>query len=209
MTLERWLEIATHGLAPAPAELRQEYMAAFADAQDAGEWPHDVLAGWGDPHRVGRELRRIHLTDREARALHPGYAPTLAGLGQALREDGAFIGGVLAAGMVEDGQVHLERWSIICVLLLPPLLRWLIVSRLGERVLWRVAVSWLLHRATVLGAALLWIVWERGLPARPLQADLTGWEVLIGTLCLSYAAYHLYRLPTSLRAATKLKGETA
>lgn len=87
MTLDRWLEIATHGLAPADAtRVRREYTGAFHDAHDAGE--RDVVAGWGDPHRVNRDLRRVHLTTREARALHPGYAPTLAGLGQALREDG-------------------------------------------------------------------------------------------------------------------------
>jgi len=210
MTLDRWLEIATHGLAPAPAErVRQEYAAAFADAQEAGEWPYDVLAGWGDPHRVNRELRRVHLTTREARALHPGYAPTLAGVGRALQEDAGFAVAFVVFGFLSGGTVTADRWAMSAALLLSSCLRWLVVSRLSERVPWRAAASWFLHRGTVFGAALLWLVWESGVTRRAPLAELVGQDLVYGALLLAYAAYLLHRLLTSLHAAHKLQGEAA
>ncbi|MCP2014330.1 hypothetical protein L1280_001467 [Deinococcus sp. HSC-46F16] len=220
MTLERWLEFATRGLAPAAAErVRREYAAAFEDAQAAGEWPYEILAGWGDPHRVGRELRRVHLTEQEARALHPGYAPTWAGLRQALGEDLGFIVGpalIVTLQMVrgEAGSAP-AFWGWAGIVLLLTGLRWLVVSRLASRVRWRVVASWLLHPWTVLSGLLVGITVASlksgreplgGLRPGP-DATLLEYVFILGLALLPLS--HLLRLPTSLRAAAKQEGETA
>lgn len=222
MTLERWLEIATHGLAPAAASrVRREYADAFRDAYDAGE--RNVLAGWGDPHRVNRELRRVHLTTREARALHPGYAPTWAGLRQALGEDLGFVVGIWLYELVlNPGSTSgAERWVASGAIVLVAALRWLIVSRLSERVRGRAVAHWLLQPFTVALVLLAWTVaqavltglvlprtweatwrllpWGDGLAFGLLMTLLVGWVIV----------RHLLRLPHSLRAAAKLEGETA
>lgn len=66
--LDRWLDTATHGLAPEAARrVGSEYRAAYQDATDAGEV--DVLAAWGDPLVVNRQLRHLHLTTTDLRWL--------------------------------------------------------------------------------------------------------------------------------------------
>ncbi|QFP77489.1 hypothetical protein [Deinococcus sp. AJ005] len=66
--LQRWLDTATHTLAPSATQrIQDEYRSAFADAQAAGDT--NILAAWGDPRRVNRELRRVHLTVADMKVL--------------------------------------------------------------------------------------------------------------------------------------------
>lgn len=213
MTLERWLEIATHGLAPSAASrVRREYTNAFHDAHDAGE--RDVLAGWGDPHRVGRELRRVHLTTREARALHPGYVPTWGGLRRALGEDLGFIvsllGIVLWHTWQGDPLDSARLGAVVGILLLLPLLRWVLVSRLSRWPRWRTAALWTLQVKTGLLAAWLWSLWAlRDVWSSFRLPAALNWEVAVPLLCFALCLGHLWTLPTALRAAAKQEGEAA
>lgn len=214
MTLERWLEIATHGLAPSAASrVRREYADAFHDAHDAGE--RNVLAGWGDPHRVSRELRRVHLTTREARALHPGYAPTWAGLRQALGEDSALLVGLLgfAAWNALRGDADGTGGRVLAafaLLLLLTLARWGLVSRLLDAVRWRAVSHWILQAKTGLLAVWVWGLWGlRDVWSNFRLPTRLSMDVIVPLMCLTLCFVHLFTLTVALRAAHKLEGEAA
>jgi hypothetical protein len=73
--LERWLAVATRGLAEEPAarfreEIVDHVIEGVGDEVAAGAGPEaalsEVLAGLGDPERVGRALRRTNLRRWEA-----------------------------------------------------------------------------------------------------------------------------------------------
>ncbi|WP_051363368.1 hypothetical protein [Deinococcus murrayi] len=212
LTLERWLDLATHGLAPeAASRVRREYADAFHDAHDAGE--RDVVAGWGDPHRVNRELRPVHLTGRETRALHPGYAPTWAGLRRALGEDLFLFGLVVGDALWDTWQGATVPWGrfalLLSGLLMLTLARWLSVSRLDAG-RWRALSYWALQAKTGLLLYWLWGLWELRTVWKNfrLPAELSA-DVLLPLACLVLAFGHLWSLPTALRAAAKLEGEAA
>ncbi|MHA0035670.1 hypothetical protein [Deinococcus sp. PESE-13] len=147
MTPEHWLNIATHGLAPqSSVRVRAEYLAHLEDALDTDESVVEVMAEWGDPHRANAELKKAHLTTREARYLPAGYAPTWTGLEKAIKED-ALILGIWTASLVRD--VLRQDFSPAALLPLGGgaallLLRWLLLSRGAYSPKVRAFLWWLL-----------------------------------------------------------------
>ncbi|MDO4264534.1 MAG: hypothetical protein Q4C67_10090, partial [Deinococcus sp.] len=62
-TPQRWLELATAGLAEAAAEqVQAEYRARLTGALAAGQTEAEVLREWGDPNDAARAQLRVHLT---------------------------------------------------------------------------------------------------------------------------------------------------
>ena len=69
-SLNAWLDVACRDLYPQARErVRRDYLSAYADAREAGET--EILAAWGDPRRVNRELRRTFLTVQDMQLLQP------------------------------------------------------------------------------------------------------------------------------------------
>ena len=206
MTPEHWLNIATQGLAPAPAQrVRAEYLAHLEDAWGAGEGPAAVLRAWGDPHAVNRELRRAHLTTRETRYLPAGYAPNWSGLGRAVSEDGVVLGvfGYRAIPDAWRGEASPVALTLILGSVLLAGLRWWVLSRQVFPLTVRAGLHWLLSPLSVAALALAGLlIWTAA------NGEWSGWSGLFepwwsGPLLLSYLAYHGSRLWTALRAAHK------
>lgn len=206
MTPEHWLNIATHGLAPQSGErVRTEYLAHLEDALEAGESVMAVLTEWGDPHRANAELKKAHLTTREARYLPAGYAPTPTGLGKAFQED-ALILGLWSAALIRDllsNDFSPAGLGLLGVAGLVISLRWFFLSRghYSQRV--RAFIWWLLTPLHLIGLSFLgflgWYFTQHGLQV---WDELPrGWWAY--TLLLGIAGYYTSRLLTALSAARK------
>ncbi|RTR26834.1 hypothetical protein [Deinococcus radiophilus] len=206
MTPEHWLNVATHGLAPASAQrVTQEYLDHLQDAEEAGEPREAVLAEWGDPHQANRELKKAHLTVREARYLPVVFAPTWQGLKKSYLQDLGFI--VLMAFLrTRDVMSGADSASVgiwlLAGLLLLPLVRWIILSRDEWSLTVRAIFSWLLDVMTVMvlfivAAMLTYRSTDLGFAID----DRT--DMLTALALIAYLIYHASRLLTAVQATRK------
>ena len=212
MTPERWLAIATHGLAPQAEErVRAEYIAYLEDALEAGENVECVLAQWGDPHRANTELMRAHLTLREARYLPVGYAPNWTGLGKAFQEDVLILGWWTAALIWDllNKEFSPAGLGLLGMAGLVISLRWFFLSRGHYSQSVRAFIWWLLTPLHLIGLGMLsflgWSLTRNGLEV---WTELSsGWWGYL--LLLAVSGYYTSRLFTALAAARKADAQAA
>ena len=210
LTPELWLNIATHGLASQAEErVRAEYLAYLEDALEAGESRAAVLAEWGDPHRANAELKKAHLTTREARYLPPGYASSWVGFGRALGEDAVILGVWIYKAMQDF--LRGEATAFITILfgltLLAIVARWFVLSRHAFTPQVRALLHWLLRPISIgLVIMFAFLVWKgQGLAE---MRELLG-EGPLGFIVVGFMVYHFSRLLTGLSAARKSETQAA
>ena len=215
MTLDQWLDIATQRLArPAQIRVCREYRDAYQDAVDAGQT--DILAIWGDPHRINHELRKVHLTTRDIRLIHPGYARTFQGWRQAVLEDVGIVGFAWLVTLFRHEPLQAQDfWLLLCVILLATL-RWALVVRLNHRIQWRALVQGVLQPLTLMCLFFFWILGRAVVSAESEHELISEFKSILlmgedgnanplpGILFLSYVTYRIIRLILSWKAGRKL-----
>lgn len=209
-TVAEWLHAATDGLTPEAARrVRHDYLNHFQDTRAAQpDLTHtDILRRWGSADTANRELRRAHLTVRDARRLPPRHlslsgslwstsAPA-AGLTVAalpdLRRGEAVTPFLLSVGILTV--LALLRWWVLSRPL-PPTRRaaasWLTAPLSGALMAGLVVALWSLHTGTLTPDRL--IAWSR---------EPASW-VVVG--CVTF---HIWRLSLAVNASRKLGAGTA
>ncbi|GGS02259.1 hypothetical protein [Deinococcus sedimenti] len=209
-TVTKWLDIATDGLTlEAARRVRHDYLNHFQDT--LADQPHltatDILRRWGSAHTANRELRRTHLTIRDAHRLPPRHLS----LGGSLWSASAPVAGLTIAALpdLRRGEAVTPLLLYVGALTTLALLRWWILSRpltptrrataywltspfSGALLAGLMAALWFLHTGTLTPDPLL--TWTR---------EPASWAVL------SVVTLHLWRLPLAVNASRKLGAETA
>lgn len=209
-TVAEWLEVATDGLTPEAAHrVRHDYLNHLQDTLAAQpDLTHtDILRRWGSAHTTNRELRRTHLTVRDARRLPPRHLS----LGGSLWSASAPVAGLTVAALpdLRRGEAVTPFLLSVGILTALALLRWWVLSRplpptrraaaywlteplSGALTASLVAALWFLHTGTLTPDRL--IAWTR---------EPAFW------VALSFLSFHIWRLSLAVNASRKLGAEKA